>query len=624
MSFAPIPANQVLVTVGTGAIASAIGTTEAHRAANINDPNLLGFAAADARLVSIDPDSPLHSPVFLHREGDQTGQPISVSEITERWGSRLLEDMGTRRLPATMMAAHVPVTIGGPLPHDLERGGLRELMGMSFKDLRASPLVNMALLFEDDPRLGPSLQSQLFLYGGLQALAALPRPLAEILPDAYRFRIAASTCFQGHDSWEALSQGMQGKDKVAYRLASVLNTHGPALLSSMLAPDFHISKTAKRLEKEPDYLERNLVRDPSRSRMKNVPQAPLVSSAACASAFLNFCDIAPHIQLSSTRRYGAPAMVLWTSADAALGPDARILEGFGPEVLMTEEKLKAGLGGRGRPLSRALAPFDIDANGTIVGNGGFGLIITTLEFAMANFLDITSIIPGWGQSSEAGGKGQFAGVGFGGENATFMSLMMAFEDHGFGVNDFEHEDDHGTGTRRNSKSSLKTLSDARRAAAAEQGFLGRLVRMTVGAPKSAQPGTGHPMGPAGALSAKEALHYVMGQPTVGIPTMDNPDPELGEELENYDLRKDPISGNEDGGAIASVQGFGGYNGAMVFRSANRDTISRYRLDDERIRDAYFERWSQIRREREANEARAHRTIGSTLRLAAEHRWPGAK
>ena len=53
-----------------------------------------------------------------------------------------------------------------------------------------------------------------------------------------------------------------------------------------------------------------------------------------------------------------------------------------------------------------------------MGEGGSGVLITTLDFALRNFLDVTSIIVGWGQSGEAGGKAHFAGVGFGGENAT--------------------------------------------------------------------------------------------------------------------------------------------------------------------------------------------------------------
>jgi 3-oxoacyl-[acyl-carrier-protein] synthase II len=625
---ANIPASQVLVAVSTACSASALGTTETRLAAATENPNFIGFAAFDARLVDVDPNSPVADPVFLRREGDQAGQPISIPEINERWGSRLREDMGSRFLPSTMMAAHVPTDIGAPLAHRLERGsepgGLRERAGLTFKNLRESPLVDMGLLFDDDPRLGPSLQSQLFLYSGLGALAALPRPLSELIPDAYRFRIAASTCFPGAESWEALRHGMQKGspvvDKAAYRLASSLNTHGPALLNTMLAPSYPISSTTRAMKKVPDYLEKNLIRDPAHSRMRNVPQAPLVSSAACASALLNFCDIAPQIQLSASRRYGAPVMALWTSADAALSPDARILEGFGPDAMMNRDNLVSS----GRSVSQALAPFDISATGTIVGNAGYGILITTLEFALANFLDIVAIFTGWGQSGEAGGKGHMAGVGFGGENALIAALMMSHHDHGFGVESYVHDDDHATGTKRNSATGLNTLTRARRSAAEEQGYRGKLPRMSVSAPKAIEPGEGHPMSPAGHQSVASGIQYGLGRPTTGISTLREVDPELGEERENYDLKRGPIDGNEDGRSIAAVQGFGGYNAALTMSSANRDTVGRYPVSDERVRDAYFERWPETRRGREEREARANRVIGSALMLAVEHRWPGAK
>lgn len=43
-----------------------------------------------------------------------------------------------------------------------------------------------------------------------------------------------------------------------------------------------------------------------------------------------------------------------------------------------------------------------------------------------------------GQSGEAGGKAHFAGVGFGGENAIVQALDIAFEGHGYGVDDFRY------------------------------------------------------------------------------------------------------------------------------------------------------------------------------------------
>src|SRR5690606_41090156 len=92
--------------------------------------------------------------------------------------------------------------------------------------------------------------------------------------------------------------------------------------------------------------------------------------------------------------------------------------------------------------------------GTVVGEAGSGLLITTLDFALRNFLDVTSIITGWGQSGEAGGKAHFAGVGFGGENALLHALELSYKGHGYSVDDFQYFVAHATGTRTNSKTDL--------------------------------------------------------------------------------------------------------------------------------------------------------------------------
>ena len=121
---------------------------------------------------------------------------------------------------------------------------------------------------------------------------------------------------------------------------------------------------------------------------------------------------APHMLLAYPG-HPAPDILLWTAADAALQPDARILEGFGMGGLMSAQKLDEINRGRSldeqRSPAECLAPFDVDAQGTVVGNGGSGVIVTTLEFALRHALDITSIIVGWGQSGEAGGKAHLAG-----------------------------------------------------------------------------------------------------------------------------------------------------------------------------------------------------------------------
>ena len=629
-----LPAAQVLVTVGTVCGVSSVGTVNTQRALIGGDRNMIGFAAYDAGLVDIERAAPaLRSgaesdpiePLFRGRAPEVRGEPLDPEQIEERWGALLRAKMGIRTIDSATRP--LPSDLGAQLPHDLEHGGMRRLTGLTSDAVRASGLREMVGLFHDDPYLGPSLQAQLFMYGGLGALAALPKSLREILPEAHRFRIAAACAFAGQEHIQYLSLPMQlgdpmpahqKADRFAFRLATSLNTHGPALINAMLSPAFHLSKARKNPE-----LLRALMRGDS--VLRNVPQSPMVLSGACSSALLALVDIAPQLVFSGYPGSHAPKLVLWTAADAGLQPDGRILEGFGSGILMTTEKLAAMNAQRSpaeaRAVSAALAPFDEDALGTVIGNAGSGLLVTTLQFAIENFLDISSLVVGWGQSGETGGKGHFAGVGFGGENSLIMALQMARAGHGYSVADFGHLVAHGTGTRVNSRTDLATTSRAR-LAVAQQNAEGQLPRMSVGAPKAL--GDGHTMGEASLRATAEAIYYVLGEQTVGIPSLRRIDRELAPLLDQFSLQAKPIPGNTDGGALAYAQGFGGYNAAVALRSAHADALRRYRYEDPRHLDAYLERREEVRRQRIENERAARRSHGSILALTESHRWHGPK
>jgi hypothetical protein len=407
------------------------------------------------------------------------------------------------------------------------------------------------------------------------------------------------------------------RDKFATRLAGSLSSHGPALISTMLSPAYSISRAVK----DPSYLDSLKSDDLG---YKRVPQTPLVAVGACASSSIVFSEFAPQL-LFDYPGYKKPRLVLWTAADAALQPDYAVLDAFGTGALITQTKLAAVNAGRApgdvRSIADSLAPFDVDANGTAIGHAGSGLLVTTLKFALENFLDITSIIAGWGQSGEAGGKAHFAGVGFGGENALIHALDMAHEGHGYGVKDFEYLVAHATGTRTNSKTDLATATAGRRSAAARQKWNGELPRMTVGTPKAI--GDGHTMGETGLKSVSQALQYVLGEQAVGVPTLRHRDPDLGPAAEQFILQRDTVSGNTDGGALCATQGFGGYNGAVAFRGANPDSLARY-AGDRTVLDAYLERWPEIRKQREASERFWRRRRRAAIELAEHHKWRGAE
>lgn len=543
------------------------------------------------------------------------GSPASFEQIAARHGARLAAERGIRAVPE-LLDRGAPVDVAASLPHDLATGGLRRLAGLTYGEVRASGFRDMHGLFSDDPGLGPSLQAQMFAYAGLGALAALPRPLAEMIDEPADFRVVAAATFSGLDSWDALeSPGGEGtRDKFAARLASSLLSHGSALVSTMLAPSYPLSKATK----QPDLLAS--LRSPS--GLMRVPQAPMNSVGACASSLISLADVAPQM-LTDYPGSRPPRLIIWTAADSSTLPSWEVLEGFGPAALVTTDKVASLNADRTsaehRTVAESLAPFDVDACGTVVGDGASGLVVTTLDVALRHRLDITSIIAGWGQSGETGGKAHFAGVGFGGENALVNAFGIAREAHGYGVSDFAYLAAHATGTRTNSRTDLTSVGTAR-SIAAEFGGGSAVPTMRVGTPKAL--GDGHTMGDAGLKEVVHALRYVMGDTAVGLPTLRHVDPDLGPFVDQYELSGATVPGDADGGAICATQGFGGYDGAVALRAANPDSIARYDCDRADLA-AYLEQWPEIRRERERRELVSRTTSGDTLRLGLEHRWPGA-
>jgi hypothetical protein len=612
-----LTADKVLVTVGTPCSISAVGSTETYHARVTRAPEFIAFAAFDAGLIDIEPGS---SASLTLRWLD--GTPATLDEIERRHGTQLRANLGIRHVPElTAKGSTVVTDIAAPLPHDFESGGLRKLAGLMYRDVRESVLKDMYGLFDDDPRLGPSLQAQLFAYSGLGALAALPVSLSELLPNPYEFRVAGATAFMGMDSLAELrAAGTDGpendklRDKFAMRLANSLSSHGPALLSTMLAPSYSLSKSLKN----PALLDSLR----SSSGYMRVPQTPLNAVGACASSSIVFCEFAPQMVLDYPG-YQRPTMTLWTAADAATRPRWQILDAFGPGALMTRAKLATMNANRApaeqRSVADSLAPFDIDANGTVVGEGGSGVLITTLDFALRNFLDVTAIIVGWGQSGEAGGKAHFAGVGFGGENALIHAFDLAHRGHGYGVGDFQYLVAHATGTRTNSKTDLTTAANGRTTAAERQGHKGPLPAMTVGTPKAV--GDGHTMGETGLKALSQAVQYLLGKTAVGIPTLRNLDPDLGPAAESFVLEAPAVAGNLDGGAVCATQGFGGYNGAIALRAANAEAFGRYAVD-RKVLSAYLERWPELRKEREQRERYWRLRRRSTIELVQTHCWKG--
>lgn len=234
--------------------------------------------------------------------------------------------MGIRRIDTARFPANNPfLDLAAPLPYDLETGGLLALAVLRYHDIRASAFREMHGLFDADPRLGPSLQSLLFLYAGLGALAALPVPLSTLITNPYEFKVASGTCFAGMDSlaqWmEAGQESDPPRDRFASRLAGSLSSHGPALLSTMLAPPYGIS----RVLNNPDLLDSLWSETAGYMR---VPQSPLMLTGACSASLIAFTSLATTMVFDypGVQR---PRVALWVSADTAVQPNLGVVDAFG-------------------------------------------------------------------------------------------------------------------------------------------------------------------------------------------------------------------------------------------------------------------------------------------------------
>lgn len=600
---AAIPASQVVVIAGSpGYLVGPLGRPEAHDACVANDPNFIGYAAVDAGLCQIDPGSPRYQPIFL--DGNH---PIALADIESRWGSALRANVGIRLYADGQLADHVENRIGAPLAHGLERGGqpggLRYFAGLTADEIAASPLAAIAPNFTDEPDLKPDLVSDMVFVSLAMAMASWGRPLSELVPDARHFRVWASSCIPGLDAYAAMGKVVE--DDGARRLAAFLTSHAPNLFTMALSPYLPLDVA----KKNPDLVEA-LLR--GGTGLYNVPQTPLVSSDACASALVNFCNGVNGLLTSDS--LDRVDVALWGAGDAPLRGDGRVNEGFKAALVSDKHRAKRDI-----PPRESLRPFDRNMLGSVAGHLGGAFCATTLEFAMRKFLNVVALVPGWGQSTESGGKGHLGGVGYCGGNATRVALLRAYRDHGFGVNNFEYWVSHGTGTLVNSLTDLSVMQASLRAMAAHQG-IGELNSMFVGAIKAL---IGHSFGAAGIPQVREAIKFVKGDLACGIPNFVKPHPKIPPEaLAGFVLNPGPHRRqNLQTGAITAVQGFGGPNGAMAFYTADPETVSRY-ATDAGVRAAYLERWSEIRRDSEAREARAFRTQGAALAELVRHRWAG--
>lgn len=192
----------------------------------------------------------------------------------------------------------------------------------------------------------------------------------------------------------------------------------------------------------------------------------------------------------------------------------------------------------------ASRPWDAERDGFVVGEGAGILVLEEYESARRRDAPIIAEMVGYGMSGDAHHITSPAENGEGAEQV----MRNAIEDSGIGVGDIDYVNSHGTST---------PVGDVIESRALERLFGRHVARVAVSSTKSM---TGHLLGGAGGLEAGISALAVRDQ--VAPPTINLQTPGPGCNLDYVPGRSREM-GIEY--ALSNSFGFGGTNGALVFR-----------------------------------------------------------
>jgi len=198
-----------------------------------------------------------------------------------------------------------------------------------------------------------------------------------------------------------------------------------------------------------------------------------------------------------------------------------------------------------------IRPFDVDADGTLLGEGVGMIALKRQEDAERDGDAIYAIIRGVGTSSDGRSKSVYAPVSEGQAKA----LTRAYEVAGYGPDTVELVEAHGTGTKAGDVAEvggLKLAFDA--SGRRDRGWC------AIGSVKSQIGHTKSAAGAAGLMKAALALHEGVLPPTINV---DTPNPKLGLDESpfyvNTEARPWVRSSSHPRRASVSSFGFGGSN-----------------------------------------------------------------
>ncbi len=256
------------------------------------------------------------------------------------------------------------------------------------------------------------------------------------------------------------------------------------------------------------------------------------------SATSTACTSGAHAVGDSFRliQNGLADAMICGGAEAAITPMS--IAGFGA--------MKA-LSTRNDEPAKACRPWDVQRDGFVVGEGAGILVLESLESAQRRDAPILAEMVGYGMSGDAYHITSPAEDGDG----AMRVMGNAIEDAGISVSDINYINSHGTST---------PVGDVIESRAVESLFGANSKRLAVSSTKSM---TGHLLGGAGGLEAGIATLAIRDQVAPPTINLDEPGPGC-----NLDYVPNAARSMEIEYSLSNSFGFGGTNGALVFRRFN--------------------------------------------------------
>ncbi len=192
----------------------------------------------------------------------------------------------------------------------------------------------------------------------------------------------------------------------------------------------------------------------------------------------------------------------------------------------------------------ASRPFSADRDGFVMGEGAGMLILETLEHASARGATILAEVAGYGSTADAYRITDIHPEGRG----AAMSMNLALEDAGLGLDDIDYISAHGTGTKENDSIETKAVKVV---------FGERAKKIPMSSIKSM---LGHLIAAAGAVEAIACVLALRDQKLPPTHNLNNPDPEC-----DLDYVANAARDAKVDVCLSNSFGFGGQNDTLIIK-----------------------------------------------------------